>query len=154
MRTWIVLLLWACAHKTVNAVALSRGPVRRKTKEIEGPQDKELLRRSKRGWMWRQFFLQEEYTGTDHQYIGKVRDHVSISEYKCGLSNAGVMLIESIAEIDLVSSLLLILASEVNKQRMIKTVAKSYVGISSIEPAGFEIRSWVKSDLPGISHFI
>ncbi|CAM4592211.1 unnamed protein product [Leuciscus chuanchicus] len=72
MRTWIVLLLWACAHKTVNAVALSRGPVRRKTKEIEGPQDKELLRRSKRGWMWRQFFLQEEYTGTDHQYIGKL----------------------------------------------------------------------------------
>lgn len=154
MRTWIVLLLWACAHKTVNAVALSRGPVRRKTKEIEGQQDKELLRRSKRGWMWRQFFLQEEYTGTEHQYIGKVRDHVSISEYKCGLSNAGVMLIESIAEIDLVSSLLLILSSEVNKQRMIKTVAKSYVGISSVEPAGFEIRSWVKSDLPGTSHFI
>uniref|UniRef100_A0A673GX15 Cadherin-6-like n=1 Tax=Sinocyclocheilus rhinocerous TaxID=307959 RepID=A0A673GX15_9TELE len=72
MRTWIVLLLWACAHQSVNAVALSRGPVRRKTKEIEGRQDKELLRRSKRGWMWRQFFLQEEYTGTDHQYIGKL----------------------------------------------------------------------------------
>jgi len=115
MRTWIVLLLWACAHKTVNAVALSRGPVRRKTKEIEGQQDKELLRRSKRGWMWRQFFLQEEYTGTEHQYIGKVRDRVS--EYKCGvmLSNAGVMLIESIAQIHLVSSLNLILSSEVIK---------------------------------------
>ncbi|XP_016329829.1 cadherin-6-like isoform X1 [Sinocyclocheilus anshuiensis] len=72
MRTWIVLLLWACAQQSVNAVALSRGPVRRKTKEIEGRQDKELLRRSKRGWMWRQFFLQEEYTGTEHQYIGKL----------------------------------------------------------------------------------
>uniref|UniRef100_A0A8C1WVS5 Cadherin 6 n=1 Tax=Cyprinus carpio TaxID=7962 RepID=A0A8C1WVS5_CYPCA len=56
----------------VNAVTLSRGPVRRKTKEIEGRQDKDLLRRSKRGWMWRQFFLQEEYTGTEHQYIGKL----------------------------------------------------------------------------------
>uniref|UniRef100_A0A672R5G8 Cadherin-10 n=1 Tax=Sinocyclocheilus grahami TaxID=75366 RepID=A0A672R5G8_SINGR len=72
MKTWIVLLLWACAHQSVNAVALSRGPVRRKTKEIEGRQDKDLLRRSKRGWMWRQFFLQEEYTGTEHQYIGKL----------------------------------------------------------------------------------
>ncbi|XP_051728764.1 cadherin-6 isoform X1 [Ctenopharyngodon idella] len=72
MRTWIVLLLWACAHQTVNAVALSRGLVRRKTKEIEGQQDKELLKRSKRGWMWKQFFLQEEYTGTEHQYIGKL----------------------------------------------------------------------------------
>ncbi|KAK9979374.1 hypothetical protein ABG768_012805 [Culter alburnus] len=72
MRTWIVLLLWACAHQTVNAVVLSRGLVRRKTKEIEGQQDKELLKRSKRGWMWKQFFLQEEYTGTEHQYIGKL----------------------------------------------------------------------------------
>lgn len=31
------------------------------------------LRRSKRGWMWNQFFLLEEYTGTDMQYVGKVR---------------------------------------------------------------------------------
>ncbi|TRY99218.1 hypothetical protein DNTS_002496 [Danionella cerebrum] len=72
MRTWIVLLLWACAHISVNAVALSRGLVRRKTKENEGQQDKGLLRRSKRGWMWKQFFLQEEYTGSEHQYIGKL----------------------------------------------------------------------------------
>ncbi|XP_056332560.1 cadherin-6 [Danio aesculapii] len=72
MRTWIVLLLWACAHISVNAIALSRGPVRRKSKEIEGRQDKGLLRRSKRGWMWKQFFLQEEYTGSEHQYIGKL----------------------------------------------------------------------------------
>lgn len=154
MRTWIVLLLWACAHQTVNAVALSRGLVQRKTKEIEGQQDKELLKRSKRGWMWKQFFLQEEYLGTDHQYIGKVRDHASISGCKGGLSNAGVMLMESIAEIDLVSSLLLILSSEVNKQRVIQTAAKTYVGISSTEPAGFEIRSRVKSDLLGTSHSI
>lgn len=111
MRTWIVLL-WACAHISVNAIALSRGPVRRKSKEIEGRQDKGLLRRSKRGWMWKQFFLQEEYTGSEHQYIGKVRDYASIPGFVC---NAGAMLMESIAEIDLVSSLLLILSSEVNK---------------------------------------
>ncbi|KAM9416468.1 cadherin-6-like [Salvelinus alpinus] len=30
------------------------------------------LRRSKRGWMWNQFFLLEEYTGLDHQYVGKL----------------------------------------------------------------------------------
>uniref|UniRef100_A0A672GB25 Cadherin-6-like n=1 Tax=Salarias fasciatus TaxID=181472 RepID=A0A672GB25_SALFA len=30
------------------------------------------LRRSKRGWMWNQFFLLEEYTGTDLQYVGKL----------------------------------------------------------------------------------
>ncbi|XP_051552991.1 cadherin-6-like [Myxocyprinus asiaticus] len=74
MRNWIVILLWACVHMRVDAVALSRAPVQRKIKEIEGGQDKdtELLRRSKRGWMWKQFFLQEEYTGSDHQYIGKL----------------------------------------------------------------------------------
>uniref|UniRef100_A0A4W4DNY6 Cadherin domain-containing protein n=1 Tax=Electrophorus electricus TaxID=8005 RepID=A0A4W4DNY6_ELEEL len=36
------------------------------------PTDKTTLRRSRRGWMWKQFFLQEEYTGTDYQYIGKL----------------------------------------------------------------------------------
>ncbi|XP_077365125.1 cadherin-6-like isoform X2 [Festucalex cinctus] len=30
------------------------------------------LRRSKRGWMWNQFFLLEEYTGNDMQYVGKL----------------------------------------------------------------------------------
>ncbi|XP_060794727.1 cadherin-10-like isoform X2 [Neoarius graeffei] len=31
-----------------------------------------MLRRSKRGWMWNQFFLLEEYTGNDDQYVGKL----------------------------------------------------------------------------------
>ncbi|XP_028296606.1 cadherin-6-like [Gouania willdenowi] len=31
------------------------------------------LRRVRRGWMWNQFFLQEEYTGSDYQYIGKLQ---------------------------------------------------------------------------------
>jgi cadherin 15 (M-cadherin) len=35
--------------------------------------DGKLLHRTKRGWMWNQFFLLEEYTGTDTQYVGKVR---------------------------------------------------------------------------------
>uniref|UniRef100_A0A672FXL1 Cadherin 6 n=1 Tax=Salarias fasciatus TaxID=181472 RepID=A0A672FXL1_SALFA len=32
-----------------------------------------LLKRVRRGWMWNQFFLQEEYTGSDYQYIGKLQ---------------------------------------------------------------------------------
>lgn len=35
------------------------------------------LRRSKRGWMWNQFFLLEEYTGNDMQYVGKVKRRLS-----------------------------------------------------------------------------
>lgn len=35
--------------------------------------DGKMLHRTKRGWMWNQFFLLEEYTGTDTQYVGKVR---------------------------------------------------------------------------------
>lgn len=35
--------------------------------------DGRILQRSKRGWMWNQFFLLEEYTGNDHQYVGKVK---------------------------------------------------------------------------------
>lgn len=31
------------------------------------------LNRVKRGWMWNQFSMQEEYTGTEYLYIGKVR---------------------------------------------------------------------------------
>ncbi|KAG9479406.1 hypothetical protein GDO78_012861 [Eleutherodactylus coqui] len=37
------------------------------------PQDGlKVLQRRKRGWMWNQFFLLEEYTGSDTQYVGKL----------------------------------------------------------------------------------
>ncbi|KAK7877337.1 hypothetical protein WMY93_031953 [Mugilogobius chulae] len=35
--------------------------------------NEKILHRSKRGWMWNQFFLLEEYGGNDHQYVGKIR---------------------------------------------------------------------------------
>uniref|UniRef100_A0A8C5SSD8 Uncharacterized protein n=1 Tax=Laticauda laticaudata TaxID=8630 RepID=A0A8C5SSD8_LATLA len=35
------------------------------------------LSRSKRSWMWNQFFLLEEYTGSDYQYVGKVGYFIS-----------------------------------------------------------------------------
>ncbi|XP_053571799.1 cadherin-10-like [Bombina bombina] len=34
--------------------------------------DGKLLNRQKRGWMWNQFFLLEEYTGLEYQYVGKL----------------------------------------------------------------------------------
>ena len=37
------------------------------------------LNRVKRGWMWNQFSIQEEYTGTEYLYIGKVRDAAALS---------------------------------------------------------------------------
>ena len=37
--------------------------------------DGKILHRQKRGWMWNQFFLLEEYTGSDYQYVGKVSLH-------------------------------------------------------------------------------
>ncbi|TRY64613.1 hypothetical protein DNTS_017036 [Danionella cerebrum] len=35
--------------------------------------DKMVLHRTKRDWMWRQFFLSEEYMGNNNQYVGKLR---------------------------------------------------------------------------------
>lgn len=31
------------------------------------------FQRVKRGWVWNQFFVLEEYMGSDPQYVGKVR---------------------------------------------------------------------------------
>lgn len=39
-------------------------------KEDQGPSS---LERVKRGWVWNQFFVVEEYTGTEPLYVGKVR---------------------------------------------------------------------------------
>uniref|UniRef100_A0A673CRK0 Cadherin-10 n=1 Tax=Sphaeramia orbicularis TaxID=375764 RepID=A0A673CRK0_9TELE len=38
--------------------------------------DGKILQRSKRGWMWNQFFLLEEYGGNDHQYVGKLHSNM------------------------------------------------------------------------------
>uniref|UniRef100_A0A8C5HB22 Cadherin-6-like n=1 Tax=Gouania willdenowi TaxID=441366 RepID=A0A8C5HB22_GOUWI len=53
MRTWRVGMAWLCL--SLSLVGGAR------------------LRRVRRGWMWNQFFLQEEYTGSDYQYIGKLQ---------------------------------------------------------------------------------
>ncbi|XP_077580310.1 cadherin-6-like [Stigmatopora nigra] len=42
-------------------------------KSSDAVPEKNLPRRVKRGWLWNQFFLQEEYTGSDYLYIGKLQ---------------------------------------------------------------------------------
>lgn len=64
----------ACLGRPLDALSL-RGQ-RTEADGVEGPGEEasgaRLLKRVRRGWMWNQFFLQEEYTGSDYQYIGKV----------------------------------------------------------------------------------
>lgn len=56
------------------SAARSRGIVIR-AKQPDG----RVLHRSKRDWMWRQFFLSEEYMGSNYQYVGKVRDSTVVA---------------------------------------------------------------------------
>lgn len=46
-----------------------------------GDQGASSLERVKRGWVWNQFFVVEEYTGTEPLYVGKVR-HLILSNCK------------------------------------------------------------------------
>uniref|UniRef100_A0A4W3JQI2 Cadherin-10 n=1 Tax=Callorhinchus milii TaxID=7868 RepID=A0A4W3JQI2_CALMI len=69
---WVLLLLWVCLPEPSHLSPL----LKRTTEELEhnGSTDGKMsvLHRSKRGWMWNQFFLLEEYTGSDPQYVGKL----------------------------------------------------------------------------------
>ncbi|XP_060940396.1 cadherin-6-like isoform X2 [Limanda limanda] len=75
MRTIVLGLTWLCLCLSLDALSL-RG---RKTDAVDGDGTQAAitgerpLRRVRRGWMWNQFFLQEEYTGSDYQYIGKLQ---------------------------------------------------------------------------------
>ena len=78
----LLLVLWACFTlcspiEGLRALRRTTGGRRGVAAAAEGGLMGEdangtPLRRSKRGWMWNQFFLLEEYTGTDMQYVGKV----------------------------------------------------------------------------------
>ncbi|XP_057679932.1 cadherin-6-like [Corythoichthys intestinalis] len=74
----VLMALWAAAQLGVVPVMGLRPPRRTAAgHKIAGGltgQDANgvPLRRSKRGWMWNQFFLLEEYTGSDMQYVGKL----------------------------------------------------------------------------------
>ncbi|GAA6097110.1 cadherin-10a [Tachysurus ichikawai] len=62
---WLFVLL---SLLPLVSAARGRGIVLR----VQQP-DGRALHRSKRDWMWRQFFLSEEYTGSNYQYVGKLR---------------------------------------------------------------------------------
>uniref|UniRef100_A0A8C6NZC7 Cadherin-10 n=1 Tax=Nothobranchius furzeri TaxID=105023 RepID=A0A8C6NZC7_NOTFU len=62
-KVCVLMVLWAVAHLSFPGYGL-----RALRQDANGVP----LRRSKRGWMWNQFFLLEEYTGTDMQYVGKL----------------------------------------------------------------------------------
>uniref|UniRef100_A0AAY4A2P5 Cadherin-10 n=1 Tax=Denticeps clupeoides TaxID=299321 RepID=A0AAY4A2P5_9TELE len=74
MRTYLAILLWASGCLAVDAMVFFRGSAGTGLKDMVGQNGNHgvPLRRAKRGWMWNQFYLQEEYTGTDNQYVGKL----------------------------------------------------------------------------------
>jgi len=43
----------------------------------------QVLHRSKRGWVWNQFFVIEEYTGPDPVLVGRVSSHVCVCVCVC-----------------------------------------------------------------------
>ncbi|XP_029446363.1 cadherin-6-like [Rhinatrema bivittatum] len=69
MRTyhWLLLLFWVGQPQQIFT-----GPLTKRTSSRKGTGRFSELNRYKRSWMWNQFFLLEEYTGSDYQYVGKL----------------------------------------------------------------------------------
>ncbi|KAM8967730.1 cadherin-9 [Pelodytes ibericus] len=75
MKTCYNLRLILCANliAVTYATSLETRTQQHLTKEKKNSQnDRKVLHRTKRGWMWNQFFLLEEYIGSDTQYVGKL----------------------------------------------------------------------------------
>ncbi|KAF1373245.1 hypothetical protein PFLUV_G00258430 [Perca fluviatilis] len=76
-KVCLLMVLWVMAHLSspghgLRALRRTTGGRRGSTGLTGQDANGVPLRRSKRGWMWNQFFLLEEYTGTDMQYVGKL----------------------------------------------------------------------------------
>lgn len=70
-----LFLLWVwLPHFCSPEMTFQRTPVpQQRILGVRVPKsDGKVLHRQKRGWMWNQFFLLEEYTGSDYQYVGKL----------------------------------------------------------------------------------
>ncbi|XP_053496042.1 cadherin-10-like [Ictalurus furcatus] len=73
MRTPLVLLAWLSLWEEAKCMLRTTGELSRETRsQMRADGGPVTLRRSKRGWMWNQFFLLEEYTGNEDQYVGKL----------------------------------------------------------------------------------
>ncbi|XP_032037497.1 cadherin-10 isoform X4 [Aythya fuligula] len=71
----LLLLLWMwLLHPCRTEMLFRRTPDLRPRSSVgrTSGSDGKALHRQKRGWMWNQFFLLEEYTGSDYQYVGKL----------------------------------------------------------------------------------
>lgn len=80
-----VQVFFLCLIAMLWITAASRGPQehghRRRLasyRHRERRKDGHVLHRSKRGWVWNQFFVIEEYTGPDPVLVGRVRDDTRI----------------------------------------------------------------------------
>uniref|UniRef100_A0A674NQ22 Cadherin-12 n=1 Tax=Takifugu rubripes TaxID=31033 RepID=A0A674NQ22_TAKRU len=76
MRTIILAIFCVlCLGLSLDALSLNGQRTWRANRKeaAAAPRGEKLLKRVRRGWMWNQFFLQEEYTGSDYQYIGKLQ---------------------------------------------------------------------------------
>ncbi|XP_053570590.1 cadherin-6-like [Bombina bombina] len=78
MRTFSCLFLIFCVSLPQQSIAT---PLPERTSTTTQPtiatqqlydENEKERSRSKRSWMWNQFFLLEEYTGNDYQYVGKL----------------------------------------------------------------------------------
>uniref|UniRef100_A0A8C0B7W2 Cadherin 9 n=1 Tax=Buteo japonicus TaxID=224669 RepID=A0A8C0B7W2_9AVES len=70
-----IFLLWSCMFHAIHMMpSQKRTNKHLRSERITGlsENDGKTLHRTKRGWMWNQFFLLEEYTGPDTQYVGKL----------------------------------------------------------------------------------
>ncbi|NXP53976.1 CADH9 protein, partial [Heliornis fulica] len=76
MRTYsLTVLLWSCVVHTIHMMPSQKRTNKHSHSEritALSENGGKTLHRTKRGWMWNQFFLLEEYTGPDTQYVGKL----------------------------------------------------------------------------------
>nr|XP_033790872.1 cadherin-6-like [Geotrypetes seraphini]XP_033790873.1 cadherin-6-like [Geotrypetes seraphini]XP_033790874.1 cadherin-6-like [Geotrypetes seraphini]XP_033790875.1 cadherin-6-like [Geotrypetes seraphini]XP_033790876.1 cadherin-6-like [Geotrypetes seraphini] len=74
MRTYycFLLLVWVGQCQQIFTGSVVKRTRSRKEKGQVSDSNGKELNRYKRSWMWNQFFLLEEYTGSDYQYVGKL----------------------------------------------------------------------------------
>lgn len=74
MRVHISLLFIVCTYLIlmIHTTPLDRTQIHDDWRKRSLSEGIKVLHRAKRGWMWNQFFLLEEYTGSDTQYVGKL----------------------------------------------------------------------------------
>ncbi|XP_032557085.1 cadherin-11 [Chiroxiphia lanceolata] len=69
-----------CLGMLCYSHALSTGPLNQSRPSLHGHREKgkegQVLHRSKRGWVWNQFFVIEEYTGPDPVLVGRLHSDI------------------------------------------------------------------------------